>query len=79
MRPLDPNQLGNQVGSGTIGGVIMADPNHLFHLDDKCVKVVLLFRFLWLFLIFKAGFIYLLFFLLILFIIDFLGLLNVFF
>lgn len=37
VRPLDGHQLANQVGSASIGGVIMADPNQLFHLDDRLV------------------------------------------
>ncbi|XP_069945425.1 uncharacterized protein [Cherax quadricarinatus] len=35
MQPLDPDQLGNVIGSGVIAGVIMADPDNLFHLDDS--------------------------------------------
>lgn len=35
IRPLEGHQLGNQLGSHSIGGVIMADPENLFHLDDS--------------------------------------------
>ncbi|XP_071536749.1 uncharacterized protein [Panulirus ornatus] len=34
MKALDPNQLGNLVGSSIISDVIMANPDNLFHLDD---------------------------------------------
>nr|XP_045606621.1 uncharacterized protein LOC123763528 [Procambarus clarkii] len=34
MGVLDPDELGNVIGSSAIAGVIMADPNNLFHLDD---------------------------------------------
>ncbi|XP_045101061.1 uncharacterized protein LOC123498049 [Portunus trituberculatus] len=37
MKALDDHQFGNQIGSNTIGGIIMADPDHLFHLDDKYI------------------------------------------
>ncbi|KAK8405613.1 hypothetical protein O3P69_001851 [Scylla paramamosain] len=37
MHALDDNQFGNQISSTTLGGIIMADPDHLFHLDDKYV------------------------------------------
>ncbi|XP_047498848.1 uncharacterized protein LOC125045564 [Penaeus chinensis] len=37
MKALDADEFGNTVGDPVLGDVIMADPNQLFHLDDKYI------------------------------------------